>query len=268
VNLLVSTWKGWRSHDGDQLAAAFAYYGAFTIVPLSAFVLGVAGRITGAERAQQVFVDALSQVAGEQSAQLIAAAVASYARASSASSLLVVSAAIALYAAVGLFRRVSRGLHLIWGAPPAGTLRGQLSIYGLALAVIGVLCVGLVAAVTLLGLSSTLKIGLGYRLLSAFGSLALLTAAFTAAYRYLSGMRPPWRAALVGAIPAALVYALGTVLLGIYIGQSVTISAWGAAGSLLGVLVWLYFSAYVFLLGAQLGNTYREFREAPTASVG
>lgn len=253
--IAAETYDGWTRHDLGRLSAALAYFGAFTLLPLLTVLLGFGGRLVGEPAIQEFVFDTLERFAGAEAAAALASAASTYLLSLTSSGAIIVSALLVLWGATSLFRQITWSVRIVWDHPRPDSLKKSAFIYLLSLIAVGILTAVIVGSVTLLSISSTF--GVGGRTFSMAQTLlgfVVLVAGFTVCYEYLSGARPAWRYAVLGAAPAALVYTLGTSLLGIYLEQSRAITAWGAAGAVFAVLIWLYFSSYVFLAGAEFGR--------------
>ena len=262
-SVLAEAYRAFGRHRIGQSAAALAYYGVLTIAPLLTVFIAVAGKVVGQAAVTEFIVEWLSRTIGEEAAVTLASAASNYLfRSSGNTAVLVVSALLTVFGAIGVFVQVTRTLRQIWEQPSESGVRDTVVLHLLALAVLGVLTVGLVVAIAVLTMLASLVGSAGSSLLPLVISALATTALFTVAYRRLSGARPPLRHALWGAVPGGVGYALGSIALGFYIERSFIVSAYGSAGSLLAVLIWLYYSAMIFLAGAELARAVGVVEEA------
>lgn len=253
--VLAEAYRGFGSHNIGQAAAALAYYGVLTLAPLLTVLIAVAGRIVGQERVTELVVEWLTRTVGADAAATVAGAAANYLfRSSGNTVVLAVSAVLTLFGAIGVFVQVTRTLRMIWDTPSKGGVKESLLLNLIGLAVLAALSIGTVALVSLLTIAAPLMGSTGSTLLPLFVSALAVGLLFMEAYRRLSGAHVRASQALWGAIPGGAGYALGSILLGLYIDESFAISAYGSAGSLLAVLIWLYYSATLFLVCAEIAR--------------
>jgi len=241
--------------------AAIAFYTVTSVAPLLLIVIAIAGLAFGREAAQNAIVSQLSGLMGQQTAQILETAVASASSKSSGILATLIGVITLIVTASGVFGEIQSALNAIWKAKPEGTsvsrlIRARAASLGLVATLGFLLLVSLVvsAALTAFGnyLNSVLPFGeLILSLLNTVVSLVLISVLFAAIYKILPDRRLEWRDVAVGAVVTAILFTIGKSLIGWYIGSSAVASSFGAAGALIVLLLWVYYSAQIFLLGAE-----------------
>lgn len=246
--------------------AAIAFYTVTSIGPVLLIVVAVAGIAFGQDAARGAIVGQLSGLMGQQSADLLQNAIKGASGKTSgfwASALGVVTL---LVTASGVFGEMQSALNAIWKAEPTGTTVGRLiraraASLGLVAALGFLLLVSLVisAALSALGHYVDTYLPFGQFVLQGLNiliSFALISVLFAAIYKVLPDKDLEWRDVLVGAVVTTFLFSIGKFLIGLYIGSSAVASSYGAAGALIVVLLWIYYSAQIFLLGAEFTKVY------------
>ncbi len=267
-----ATVQGWVDDRASSMGASLSYYTFFSMAPLLLIVISVAGLLLGREAAQGHLMDELGGLFGPQAAASIQAMVASASEPANSWWGTVVGLAAMLVGATTVFAELQGALDRIWEAPdrPAGTglwglLRARVLSFGLILGLAFLLMVSLVvgAVVTALGRWWSGALGDWEWVVQGlnFGVSFLLTSViFAMIYKLMPRAQVQWKDVWVGAVVTALLFTVGKFLISIYLGASGVASAYGAAGSLVVVLIWVYYSAQVFLLGAEFTWVYAQAR--------
>ena len=245
-----------------SLAASIAFYSAFSLAPTLVMVIAVAGWVLGGDAARGELFRQVHNVLGNDAAAGITTIVENAHRAGGTGSVAaIISLAMLAIGASATFSSLNSALNIVW--PPDGTrtssvlalVRVRLISFGLVLGVAFLLIVSLVldAAITFVGQwlwgeSTYLIIG---NIVQLAVGLLVLTIAFAALLRFLPDAVVHWRDAMVGGIVAAVLFSVGKKLFALYLAHAGMATAFGAAGSLAVLLMWLYFSAAVLLLGAE-----------------
>jgi len=256
--------SSWIDDDAPSMGAALAYYTVFSLAPLLLIVIAVAGLVFGQEAARGEIFGQLSGLLGTDGARAVENLLDNLNRSDSGVLATLVGVAVLLVGATTVFAELQSALDRIWRAPdrPAGQgliglLRTRLLSLGMVMGLGFLLMVSLVvsAGLSALGKWWTPWFSEGaVMLLEALNigvSLVLLSAVFAMIYKWMPRVRVDWRDVWVGAIITALLFTLGKSLIGLYIGRSGVASPFGAAASLVVLLVWVYWSAQIFLLGAE-----------------
>jgi len=260
----------WLAHGGMRLGAALAYYALFSFAPLLVIAVTIAGAVFGEEAAQGQVAEHLREVVGEESAKFIEKLVQNAALPQTAEWATLISLGIVVFGALSMFLYVRATLCTIWDLPPprGSTILGVLWDYALALIMVlfcGVLLLASLAAGILVEIfQPTLEEWLPelhWNWVEMGLSFLYLTILFAAMYRILSGGRIGWGYVIYGSFFAAVLFTFGKTLLSWYFVHTSTMSAYGAAGSLVVFLMWVYYSSQVLFLGAELIQARRTRRE-------
>ena len=254
--------------DDEALSrgAAIAFYTVTSIAPVLLIVVAIAGLVFGHDAAQNAIITQLSGLMGQQTAEVIQAAIASAAGKSSGILATIIGVATLVATASGVFGEMQSSLNAIWKAKSVATtvsrlIRARATSLGLVAALGFLLIVSLAvsAGLTAFGnyLDSIIPIGkLIFPILNFFVSLALLAALFAAIYKVLPDRRLEWRDVIIGAIVTSVLFTIGKSLIGWYLGSSAVASSYGAAGGLIVLLLWVYYSVQIFLLGAEFTKIF------------
>lgn len=266
--LIKTAVSSWIDDYAPSMGAALAYYTMFSIAPLLLIVISVAGVIFGVEAARGEIFQQLRGLMGEEGALAIQGLLESVSKPSESAAATIAGIALLLIGATTVFAELQDDLDRIWRAPQRektsgiwNLLRARLLSFGMILGIGFLLIVSLVfsAALSALGrwwaplfgaweiLAQLINIVIGF---------ALTTAAFALIYKFMPRVSIAWRDVWIGAAVTSLLFTIGKFLIGLYIGKSGVASGFGAAASLAVVLVWVYYSAQIFLLGAEFTWAY------------
>jgi membrane protein len=264
--LLKSTLLAFIEDEALSRGAAIAFYTVTSIAPILLIVVAIAGLVFGHDAAEGAITAQLGGLMGQQTADVLQTAVASAAGKSSGILATIIGIVTVIATASGVFGEMQSALNAIWKAKPEGTtvsrlIRARAASLGLVAALGFLLIVSLVvsAALTAFGnyLNSILPFGkVILSALNTFVSIALMSVLFAAIYKVLPDRRLEWRDVIVGAVVTAILFTIGKSLIGWYIGSSAVASTYGAAGALIILLLWVYYSAQIFLLGAEFTKVY------------
>src|SRR5215204_3230529 len=266
--------------DDDALSrgAAIAFYTVTSIAPVLLIVVAIAGLVFGREAAENAISAQLSGLMGQQTADVLQSAVASAADTSSGVWATLIGIATLIATASGVFGEMQSSLNAIWKTRPHGTtvsrlIQARAISLGLVAALGFLLIVSLAVSAGLTAfvdyLDAMMPVGtLILPVLNFIVSLALLAILFAAIYKVLPDRRLHWRDVIVGAVVTAVLFTIGKSLIGWYLGSSAVASSYGAAGGLIVLLLWVYYSAQIFLLGAEFTKAYAAYRrgEDPMAA--
>jgi membrane protein len=253
--------------DALSQGAAIAYYTIFSIAPVLVIAIAVAGLVFGQEAVQGAIVGQLSGLMGHQSADAIQGMIKSAANRKSGVIATVLGLGTLLVTASGVFGQMQSALNLIWKAEPkAGVTRlvkARIASLGLVVALGFLLMVSLVVSAAISTLDNVLNGFLpGAHILMQIGnfgiSLVLIAVLFAAIYKVLPDKQIAWRDVAVGALATSLLFTIGKSLIGFYIGHTDIASSYGGAGAFVIVLLWIYYSSQIFLLGAEFTHVYAE----------
>jgi membrane protein len=269
VEAFKSSYSRWSEHDDQTAAAALSYFAALSLAPLLVFTIAITEIVFGHEGARNAILNqmtALTGNAGGESIKNILEHGESPQRGIIAS---VVSVLMLIVGASGVFSHLRTALNRIWDVKPkehvgiGQWVREQFFSYIIVIGVGFLLLVSLLVSGTLAAAGKFIGGFVPAFLLQTVNlviSLAAITILFAVMYRVVPERTLPWRRLWVGSFATAVLFTLGKHLLGLYLGHFSVGSAYGAAGSLVVLLVWLYYSSNLFLLGAEFTrlHAYRE----------
>jgi membrane protein len=246
--------------------AAIAFYTATSIAPILLIVIAIAGLVFGQEAAQNAITSQFSDLMGHQTAEVLQSAIASAAEKSSGIVATIIGVTVLIATASGVFGEMQAALNAIWKANPQTTtvsrlIRARAVSLGLVAALGFFLIVSLVisAGLTAFGdyLDTALPMGkLILPVLNFVVSVLLLAILFGAIYKVLPDRSLQWTDVVTGALITSVLFNIGKSLIAWYIGSSAVGSSYGAAGGLIVLLLWVYYSAQIFLLGAEFTKIY------------
>lgn len=258
----------WMKDRAPTMGAALAFYSAFAIAPLLIIVIALAGALWGTDAARGAIVGRLAGLVGAPAAQAIQALLIGAQQTKSGGLAVTVGIVTMLVGATTLLVEVQDDLDFIWKAPsrPGSGLLSLLRARIVSLGVI--LAIGFLLLISLVGSGALVAFGTYFgsyfpgtallllHLSNVVFSLVVETALFAMLYKWLPNVRIAWKDVWIGAFATALLFSIGQVAIGLYLGRSAIASAYGAAGTLAVLLLWLYYSAQVFLLGAEITWVY------------
>lgn len=265
--LLKEAFQEWQQDKVSRLAAALAYYTVFSITPLLVIAIAIAGAVFGEDAAKGEIVQQINGLVGDQGAKAIEVTLANANQPDISGFASLISVAILLLGASGVFAQLQDALNTIWNiqAKPDGGIwefiRKRLLSFGMVLAIGFLLLVSLLVSAALSGLGKfEISILPGFTFIwqiinfaISFGFIALL---FALIYKYLPDATIKWDDVIVGSIITALLFTFGKFAIGLYLGRGSLGSAYGAAGSLVIFLAWVYYSAQILLFGAEFTQVY------------
>jgi membrane protein len=266
-SLLKETVKEWQEDKVPMLAAALAYYTMFSIAPLLIIVIAIAGLAFGEDAVRGQLDDQIRGLVGTDGAEAIQGMIANAYQPKAGLIATVVSIVTLVLGASGVFAQLQEALNIIWEVPPPDKggvktmVKQRAQSFAMILVIGFLLLVSLVVSATL----STLGNFFGdllpgwaliWQIVNFAVSFTVITILFGLIYRVLPDERVPWSDVWHGAIVTSLLFTIGKWLIGLYLGNSSVGSAYGAAGSLVVVLVWIYYSAQILLFGAEFTQVY------------
>jgi len=270
VQLFKDTLAEWGRHKATMLSAALSYYTIFSLAPLLIIIIAVVGLIVGNSSAHDQIMSQISSQLGGDVAQLLQTMVSSNTKGNQGIIATVIGLIMLLAGAAGVFIQLKGALNIIWDVPekPASGIQGILKSirdeflsFAMVLGIGLLLLVSIVVSTVLSGaaqvLGNQLQFPAGFwELVNTVISLLVLIPLFAAIYKVLPDENPDWRDTLVGATVTATLFTIGKFLIGLYLGHASPASAYGAAGSLVVVLLWIYYSAQILYLGAEFTHVY------------
>jgi membrane protein len=265
-NLVKETVVAFINDEALSRGAAIAFYTVTSIAPLLLVVVAIAGLVFGQDAAQGAMTEQLAGLMGQQTADVLQSAVANASNQSSGLIATVIGIATLIATASGAFGELQAALNAIWKAKPTGgtvsrLIRARAASLGLVATLGFVLIVSLAisAGLTAFGnqLNAVLPFGAAILMvLNAVISFVLIAVLFAAIYKVLPDCAIRWRDVAIGAAVTSVLFMIGKSLIGWYIGTSAVGSTYGAAGSLIVLLLWVYYSVQIFLLGAEFTKVF------------
>jgi membrane protein len=265
--LFLAALKACLTHRASSKAAALAFYTLFSVSPILVLVVAAAGAVLGTQAAQGELYEQWRRLVGPSGASALQQLVADAHVSGSGGMAAGIAGLLLVVGATTVFAELKDSLDEVWGSQAAvpagllGLLRTRLLSFGLVLVLSFLLLASLVvnAALALLALwwipagsgSTWLLAGL-----SSLATFAVITCLFAVIYRMLPERAPSWRHAWVGALCTAILFGAGKYAIGAYLGRSGVGSSFGAAGSLAALMIWVYYSAQIFFLGAEFTRLY------------
>ena len=263
------TFRDWSADNAPRLGAALSYYTVFAISPLLVLVIAVAAFCLGTEAARGEIVDTLQSVVGQDIAKTIQEMLVRTKQSGSGPVATIISLVTLIIGGTGVMVELKAALNAVWRVKPKGDkpvmsqIRTRLVALALLLSMGFLLLVSLVASAALAWISSQLEsvlpqwIMLGYVVNEGL-SIAGVALIFALIFKLLPDAKVTWHDVWIGALVTSLLFHLGKFLIGFYLGTASVTSSFGAAGSLAALLVWVYYSSQIVLLGAEFTRTYAE----------
>ena len=260
----------WSDDYAPSMGAALSYYALFSIAPLILIVVGVVGFFFGDDAVRGELYGQIAGMVGAEGAKAIEALVANASKPESGVLAMATGTLLLIMGASTVFGELQNALDRIWRAPERkegsswfSLIRARLLSFGMILAIAFLLMVSLVLS----ALVSALGEWWGLHVVEIVLSFALTTALFAMIYKIIPRVRIAWRDVWIGAAVTAALFAIGKFAIGLYLGRASVGSVFGAAGSLVVVMVWVYYSAQIFLLGAEFTRFYAEEHGSRAAHV-
>jgi membrane protein len=276
--LLRASVEGYIEDDALSRGAAIAYYTIFSIAPLLVIATAVAGLIFGEDAVHGAISAQLRGLLGDTGAGAVEAMIAGAGNKTSGTIATIIGVVTLLLTASGVFGELQSALNAIWRAtpPPGGVvtrlMRAKLASLGLVAATGFLLLVSLLASAALSAFATWIG-GLVPEVMLLLGlanftlSFLMVAALFAAIYKILPDRPVAWGDVVVGALVTAFLFTVGKSLIGWYIGSSSFATSYGAAGALMVVLLWVYYSAQIFLLGAEFTRAWAGLHDPAAARV-
>ncbi len=268
--LLQQAASGWVDDGAPSMGAALAFYTLLSMAPLLVLVITLSGLVVGREAAQALLFGQLHGLLGETGAQGVKSVLDAAHGEKDGLLAAGIGLAVLLLGATSVFAELKTDLDRIWDykAPPEGSvvkfLRARLLSFGVVVAVGFLLLVSLAVSGVIAAIGKQLSEGaISAVLLQALdvgGSFIIITGLFAAIYKLLPSVDIAWADVWVGAAVTSLLFVFGKLLIGLYIGHSAVASSYGAAGTLVVVILWVYYCAQIFFLGAEFTKAWATHR--------
>jgi len=269
-DVIRETFRQWKAEDLTRMAAALAYFAAFSVIPLLLLAAALATWLFGAEEVEWQVVGSLREFLGQEVAETARELLRDFYANNQATLMTTVFSGVALLiGASGVFRHLKNALNVIWNIQPAAenkvrgfvqdTLQSLVTVAGVGMVLFLLFAANAGAFAALRSLDQFLSDAERLHLWQALGMALLFGTTvflFASIYRFLPDARIKWRDAVVGATVSAILFMLGQVVLAFFLSQSAMDSLYGAATAFMMILIWVYFSAHIVLLGAEFTQVY------------
>jgi membrane protein len=265
--LIKETFRRWSDNSAPRMAAALAYYTAFSMAPLLILAISIAGLVLGREAAQGKIVEQIGGLVGQQSAAAIQGMIRAAHRPTQGILASVIGIVSLIAGATGVLSELKSALNKIWQTQERSEVKEivkkNVVFLGMVLGIGFLLTVSLVVSAGIAGLGKFLGGWLPapeliLHIADFVLSVGITTVLFAAMYRVLPNTKVEWRDVWVGAAVTSFLFYLGKLGLGLYIGKGAIGSSYGAAGSILVLLLWVYYSGLIFYFGAEFTKTYAD----------
>ena len=271
VHLFGAALKAWWDDDALRLGAALAYYTLFAIAPVLLVATGIAGLVFDSDAVRSEIVTQLDHLIGREGARAVQSLLDGASQRRAGILATTIGGVAFAVASTGAFLELQAALNAIWrvkanlGAHLQAFLLDRLRSFGLVVAIGFLLMVSLAVTAALAAFSAWLSrhssgVPLVWTGAQVLVSLIGTTSLFALLYRVLPDVHLGWRDVTTGAFVTAVLFTLGQQLIGLYLGQSSVTSSYGAAGSVMILLLWVYYSCQILLLGAEFTRVYAEHR--------
>jgi membrane protein len=270
--LLKTTFNRWLEDKAPQLGAALAYYTVFSLAPMVLVLFAVFGLIYGnSDVVRQEILRQLYSILDRSSAKAVEDIASSVGKPTASVVATMVGIAVALFGASGVFGQLQEALNIIWGVKPkpgkslVSFLRARFLSFAMVAGVCFLLLVSLTASAVITAVGGYLEHLLPGGNLLAWAThlmldISIVTLLFAMIFKFLPDARLSWRDVRLGAALTTGLFLLGKYALGLYLGSGAPGSAYGAAGSLITMLIWIYYAAQIVLFGAEFTRVYAQER--------
>jgi len=261
LRLLGTTFSRWYDHEGQRLGAALAFYSLFAVAPLTIFILLLVSAFYEQQTVSEKIVQYAHDIAGDTAANLTNTVLAAARKPSHGTLAKAIAIVTLIFGASGAFSELRADLNKMWDARSQGSgiiamvvQRAFAFVLVIAAGVLLFASMILSTVITVVGRFFAGVIPVPAVLLNLANSVvmfAVLTVIFVLIYRYVPDLRLPWKVLWTGGAVSALLFVIGKALLSVYLATAAVGSAYGAAGSVIAIAAWIYYSAQIFLLGAE-----------------
>lgn len=259
----------WWDDNALRLGASLSYYTLFAIAPVLLVAIAIAGLAFGPEAVRGEIVGQLRVLVGEEGARAVQSMLQGASRPQSGWLATIVGSVTFVFAATGAFLELQTVLNTIWRVKPnpnanfVGFVTDRIRSFGIVLAMGFLLLVSLAISAALAAASAWIDrrapaVPMVWQTIHALVSLGVITTLFAMLYRFLPDVQLEWRDVMTGAFVTAVLFTIGKQVIGLYLGQSATASTYGTAGSVIVLLLWVYYSTQIMLLGAEFTRIYAD----------
>ena len=263
--LLKEAGSHWSIDNAPRMGAALAFYATFALAPMLLITVAITGQVLGRDAGEGRLLAHLRHLVGDEMGAVLQSSIVSASEPSAGFWATVVGSAMVVIGAASMFGELRDALNTIWRVQPEpghGVRRfakHHLLSFLMVLGTAVLLLVSLIVSAALTTLGSQFGDWQSFRLGEALNfvvSFSVMTALFAMIYRFLPNTFIAWQDVWIGSAITAFLFNIGKLLIGLYLGHSAVASAFGAAGSLAALLIWLYYSAQIFLFGAEVTKAY------------
>jgi membrane protein len=265
--LLKETGKDFVDDNATSLAGSLAYFTLLSLAPLIVIALAIAGLAVDQEATRDQLSEQLGAVVGPQGASAVDAIVENARTPSAGIVSSVLGVVVLLFGASGVFGELQSALNKIWEVEPKpgrglwGTIRDRLFSFAMVMGVAFLLLVSLLLSTALAAVGRFLEQSLPggeplWQVVNFVLSLSIVSALFAVTFKVVPDAKVRWRDVWMGAVVTAFLFSVGKFLIGLYLGKSSVASSYGAAGSLVLLVIWVYYSAAILFLGAEFTQVY------------
>ncbi len=271
--LVIDTYQGWMSDRAPRLGAALAFYTLLSLAPITVVVLAIASRVFGEKAAEGRLIWEIQGLVGQQGAAAIQALIGGASTHGSGALATLLGLSTLFFGATAVVTELRDALNTIWKAPatPAPThwhsiyafLRDRVFSFAMVVSIGFLLVVSLMvnAGLSAAGRFFSDQLPTPEWILQVVNSLlsfVVIAVLFAVLYKVLPSVSVEWKDVVAGSALTSLLFSLGKLLIGLYLGKTTLASGYGAAGSLVIVIVWVYYSAQIFFLGAEFTYVYAQ----------
>jgi membrane protein len=271
LGILKATFQEWGEDKVPLLAAGLAYYTLFSIAPLLLILVGALGLILGENAAQSALMEEIRNATGPQASEAVAGILENASAGGGGLLATIIGAVTLVVGATTVLAQLQNAMNVIWEVKPdpeqGNALLRMLFVRAMSLGLILLIGLLLLASFVLSAfLGSAMDILAGpawlWEIADLLVSLVVVAVAVALLFKYIPDAQIAWRDVWVGAGATAVLFAIGQFVVGLYIGNTATASSFGAAGSVVILLLWVYFAAQILLLGAEFTQVYARRRGA------
>lgn len=267
-HVAISAAKEWSAHRAASKGAALALYTLFSLAPMLVLVVTIAGFFFGEDTVRDLLLQQMSGLMGEQGGEGVRTILAGAEHENAGVMAGLISAGLVLISATSAFAELKDSLDELWEVPPSkesgilAFIRQRILSFGLILVIALMLLISLSVSTALTAMDNIWPGGEGSPLkivsvvISHLVSFAIITGLFAVIFKYLPATKIAWKDVLIGALITAVLFIVGKTLIGIYVASADISSAYGAAGSVVILIVWVYYSAQIFFYGSLFTHEY------------
>jgi membrane protein len=279
--LVTKSFKEWSEDKASRLAAAMAYYTVFSIAPLLIITVAIAGWFFDRTVAQEQLIAQFSALIGQQGAEILQTMLESASKPANNLIASIIGIVTLMFGASGVFNAMQDALNTIWEVTPKpkrglrGIIKDRTLSFSMVLVIGFLLLVMLVVSALLSAITNYFSgdietTAIVMQVINFFISFIITTVMFAMIFKIVPDVEVAWRNVWLGAVVTSILFSVGRFAIGTYLGNSTVTSAYGAAGSLVVILIWVYYSAQILFLGAEFTQVYTSMfssRPAPTPNA-